>query len=112
MDCIFCQIAAGEIPSSKVFEDDIVYAFKDINPQAPVHILIIPKQHICCTNAIDESNSSVIAHIFEVIPQIASNAGLINGYRIITNCGDDGCQTVKHLHFHIVGGTKLSEKMA
>lgn len=112
MDCLFCNIIAGNIPSSKVYEDDKVYAFNDINPQAPVHILIVPKQHICCANAINSSNSDVIAHIFEVIPQIASKAGLQNGYRVVTNCGDDGCQSVKHLHFHIIGGAKLSEQMA
>lgn len=112
MDCLFCKIIAGEIPSGKVYEDDNIYAFKDINPQAPVHILIIPKQHICCADAITKDNSAVIARIFEAIPKIAESVGLKNGYRVITNCGDDGCQSVKHLHFHLIGGTKLSEKMA
>lgn len=112
MDCLFCKIIAGDIPSSKVYEDESIYAFNDINPQAPVHILIVPKQHICCADAINSENSSVVAHIFESIPQIAANAGLRNGYRVITNCGEDGCQSVKHLHFHLVGGTKLSEQMA
>ena len=112
MDCIFCKIIAGEIPSSKVYEDEVIYAFNDINPQAPVHILIVPKQHICCADAINSDNSAVVAHIFETIPQLAAKAGLTNGYRVITNCGDDGCQSVKHLHFHLVGGAKLSEQMA
>ncbi len=112
MDCLFCKIIAGDIPSSKVYEDENIYAFNDINPQAPVHILIVPKQHICCADAIDSSNSAVVAHIFEAIPKIAATVGLTNGYRVITNCGEDGCQSVKHLHFHLVGGTKLSEQMA
>ena len=112
MDCLFCKIIAGEIPSSKVYEDDNLYAFKDINPQAPVHILVVPKNHITSADAINESNSNYIAKIFEAIPKIAAQAGLINGYRVITNIGDDGCQSVKHIHFHLVGGTKLSEQMA
>ena len=112
MDCLFCNIISGNIPSSKVYEDEFVYAFNDINPQAPVHVLIVPTQHICCTDAINCSTSDVISRIFEVIPQIAKAAGATNGYRVVTNCGDDGCQSVKHLHFHIIGGAKLSEQMA
>ena len=112
MECLFCKIVSGVIPSQKVYEDELIYAFNDINPQAPVHILIVPKQHICCADEINKSNSSVVSHIFETIPAIAAQAGLENGYRVITNCGDDGCQSVKHLHFHLVGGTKLSEQMA
>lgn len=112
MDCLFCKIIVGDIPSSKVYEDESIYAFNDINPQAPTHILIVPKQHIGSADEINESNSSVVAHIFESIPTIAARAGLNNGYRVITNCGEDGCQSVKHLHFHLVGGTKLSEQMA
>lgn len=111
MDCLFCKIVAGEIPSAKVYEDEWVYAFKDINPQAPVHILTVPKEHICCADAVDASNSANVAKIFEAIPKIAADAGLVNGYRVITNCGDDACQTVKHLHFHIMGGRKLPENM-
>ena len=112
MDCIFCKIIAGEIPSSKVYEDEHVYAFRDINPQAPVHILIVPKLHICCDDKIDSSNSVCVAKIFEAIPKIAASEGLTNGYRIINNCGEDGAQTVKHLHFHLLGGKRLSENMA
>lgn len=112
MDCLFCKIIAGEIPSSKVYEDDNIYAFNDINPQAPVHILIVPKEHIESANEINNCNSECIKHIFEAIPKIAANAGLLNGYRIITNIGDNGCQSVKHIHFHLVGGKKLSEQMA
>ncbi len=112
MNCLFCKIAAGEIPSAKVYEDEKILAFKDINPQAPIHILVIPKAHIACADEITSANSGVIAHIFENIPAIAKRAGIENGYRIISNCGDDACQTVKHLHFHILGGAKLAEKMA
>ena len=111
MDCLFCKIIAGEIPSAKVYEDEWVYAFRDINPQAPVHVLVIPKEHLCCANAVNESNSAVVAKIFEAIPKIAETEGLANGYRVITNCGEDGCQSVKHLHFHVLGGKKLSERM-
>ena len=112
MDCIFCKIIKGEIPSSKVFENENVYAFRDINPQAPVHVLIVPKAHIASADAICAENSALVAAIFEAIPQIAKSEGLSNGYRIITNCGEDGCQTVKHLHFHLVGGKRLTEQMA
>ncbi len=111
MDCIFCKIIAGEIPSKKVYEDDAMLAFADINPQAPVHILVIPKAHIASVDEVTSENSAVVAKIFEMIPKIAKEAGLTNGYRVITNCGDDACQTVKHLHFHIMGGKKLPENM-
>lgn len=112
MDCLFCKIAAGDIPSAKVYENEWVYAFRDINPQAPVHVLVIPKEHLCCANAVNADNSAVVARIFEAIPKIAEAEGLTNGYRVITNCGEDGCQSVKHLHFHVLGGKKLSESMA
>lgn len=111
MDCLFCKIIAGDIPSSKVYEDEYVYAFNDINPQTPVHILVVPKTHICCADAIDADNSVYVAKIFEAVPKIAASAGLKNGYRVITNCGEDACQSVKHLHFHIMGGRKLPENM-
>ena len=112
MDCLFCKIIAGDIPSSKVFEDELCYAFKDINPQAPVHVLVIPKAHIASADAVTAENSAYVAHIFECIPKIAAELGLGDGYRVITNCGENGCQSVKHLHFHILGGKKLSENMA
>ena len=112
MDCIFCKIIAGDIPSAKVYEDDRIFAFWDINPQAPVHVLAIPKTHIACADEITEANSDIVAHIFAKIPTIAKEAGATNGYRVITNCGEDGAQTVKHLHFHVLGGKKLSEQMA
>ncbi len=112
MDCLFCKIIAGEIPGKKVYEDDLVYAFYDINPQAPVHFLVVPKKHIESAGKITPENSAVVAHIFEVIAKLAAELGLENGFRVITNCGEDGAQTVKHLHFHVLGGKKLSEKMA
>ena len=112
MDCIFCKIAAGQIPSAKVFENEWIYAFRDINPQAPVHVLVIPKEHVCSTDGITAANSALVAKIFEAIPVIAAQEGLANGYRVITNCGEDGCQSVKHLHFHVLGGKKLTEQMA
>lgn len=112
MDCLFCKIIAGDIPSTKVYEDDLVYAFRDINPQAPSHILVIPKAHIDSVNGINAENSAVVAHIFEVIPKIAQAEGLTNGYRVVSNCGPDAGQTVFHLHFHILGGKALSLEMA
>ena len=108
--CVFCEIIAGNIPSKKVYEDDMILAFEDINPVAPVHTIVVPKEHICCANAINEENSKYVAHIFEKIPEIAKKQG-IDSYRIINNCGEDAGQTVKHLHFHIVGGVKLGEKI-
>ena len=110
-DCIFCKIIAGEIPSSKVYEDELVYAFRDIAPMAPVHVLIVPKTHIASADEVSGENSAFVARIFEVSPKIAAAEGLTNGYRVITNCGEDGCQSVKHLHFHLLGGKKLPESM-
>ena len=112
MDCLFCSIIKGDIPSKKVYEDDKCYAFLDINPQAPVHCLVIPKTHMSSLNDISEDNVSEVAHIMTIIPRIAVALGLENGYRVVTNIGEDGCQSVKHLHFHILGGEKLSESMA
>ena len=110
--CLFCKIIAGEIPSAKVYEDETVLAFRDINPQAPTHILVIPKEHIPSVAGITAENSQVVAHIFEVIPQIAEKEGLVNGYRVVSNCGPDAGQTVPHLHFHILGGKELALQMA
>ncbi len=112
MDCIFCAIIRGEIPSQKVYEDDSVYAFRDIQPQAPTHILVVPKEHIPSLDGVCPKNSQCVKHILEVIPRIAEAEGLDQGYRVVTNVGDHGCQSVKHLHFHILGGQKLSEHMA
>jgi len=111
MDCLFCKIIEGTIPSAKVYEDDMMLAFKDINPQAPIHVLMIPKVHISSMDDVNAENSAYVQHIFEKIPAVAASLGLENGYRLISNCGDDGCQTVKHLHFHLLGGKKLSEGM-
>ena len=107
MDCLFCKIIAGEIPSNKVYEDETMLAFHDINPEAPVHVLVIPKMHISSMDGVNEENSTSIARIFEKIPHIAKLAGITNGYRVISNCGEDAAQSVMHLHFHILGGTKL-----
>ena len=112
MSCLFCRIVAGEIPSTKVYEDELVLAFRDIAPQAPTHILVIPKTHIPSVDGITAENSAVVAHIFEVIPQIAKAEGLENGYRVVSNCGADAGQTVPHLHFHILGGKALALEMA
>ena len=112
MDCIFCKIAAGEIPSNKVYEDEKILAFRDIAPMAPTHILVIPKEHIASVNGVNAENAQVVAHIFTVIPKIAEAEGLTGGYRVVSNCGDDAGQTVKHLHFHILGGRKLTLEMA
>ena len=108
--CIFCEIIAGNIPSTKVYEDDMILAFKDINPVAPVHIIVVPKVHIESAAEITDSNSKYVAHIFENIPEIAKTQG-IESYRIINNCGEDAGQTVKHLHFHLIGGVKMGEKI-
>lgn len=108
MDCLFCRIAAGEIPSNKVYEDDTVLAFYDIEPKAPVHVLVIPKAHLAGVRDITAENSAAVAHIFAVIPRIAESVGLTD-YRVITNNGADAGQTVQHLHFHILGGRVLGD---
>lgn len=111
-DCLFCKIIAGEIPSTRVYEDEQVLAFRDIAPQAPTHILVIPKTHIPGCDGVSAQNSTVVAHIFEVIPGIAAAEGLKQGYRVVSNCGPDAGQTVPHLHFHILGGRQLNLEMA
>lgn len=108
MDCIFCKIINGEIPSKKIYEDDKILAFYDIMPEAPVHFLVIPKEHIQSANEINEENSDVIAHIFRSIGKIAKDLGIEGtGYRIVNNCGSDAGQTVNHIHFHIMGQREL-----
>lgn len=107
MDCLFCKIIAGEVPSDKVYEDDMVFVFKDIAPIAPVHYLIIPKVHISGASEITSENSKYTAHIFEVAAKIAKDEGFADGFRVITNCGDDAGQSVKHLHFHLLAGKKM-----
>ena len=110
-NCLFCKIVKGDIPSTKVYEDETVLAFRDIAPMAPTHILVIPKTHIPSVAGITAENSAGVAHIFEVIPVIAEGEGLANGYRVVSNCGPDACQSVPHLHFHILGGQELSSQM-
>lgn len=111
MDCVFCGIIQGKIPSSKVYEDEYCVAFKDLNPAAPVHVLVVPVEHIQSIDCVDSQNISVVSKVITAIPKIAAACGLENGYRVITNVGEDGGQTVKHLHFHILGGTHLAEKL-
>ncbi len=107
MDCLFCKIINGEIPSKKIYEDELVYAFYDIAPIAPVHFLVIPKQHISGAAEITSENSAVVAHIFEVIAKLAKQMNMGDGFRVITNNGDNAGQTVKHLHYHVIGGKQL-----
>ena len=106
-DCLFCKIINGEIPSKKLYEDEKIMAFYDISPIAPVHFLVIPKQHIASVDAIDADNSAIVAYIFQKLGELAKLAGIENGYRVISNCGADAGQTVQHLHFHVLGGEKL-----
>ena len=107
-DCLFCKIAAGEIPSTKVYEDDYVYAFLDIAPQAPFHAVIIPKDHIGSADEINGENSILIAKVFEAVAKIAKQEKLENGYRVVNNCGEDGGQTVHHIHFHLLARRNLA----
>ena len=111
-NCLFCKIVKGDIPSAKVYEDEVVLAFRDIAPMAPTHILVIPKTHIGSVAEVTAENADIVAHIFTVIPKIAEAEKLENGYRVVSNCGSDAGQTVHHLHFHILGGKQLSTDMA
>ncbi len=106
-DCLFCKIAVGEIPSDKLYEDDICLAFYDVEPMAPVHFLVVPKQHIESAGAIDNTNSDVVAHIFEVISLIAKNIGLDEGFRVVSNVGEQAGQSIKHIHFHVLAKRNL-----
>lgn len=108
MDCLFCKIAGGEIPSKKLYEDDSILAFYDVDPQAPVHFLVIPKAHIASCDELTEENSAIVAHIFATIAKLTGELGLKDGYRIVNNCGKDGGQTVGHLHFHVLAGRSLA----
>lgn len=113
MDCIFCKIISGEIPSKKVYEDDKILAFHDISPMAPVHVVIVPKKHISSANELNDSNSAVVGHIVQTAAKIAKELEIDqSGYRIVNNCGADGGQTVFHLHFHLLGGKKLNTDLA
>ncbi len=111
-NCLFCKIISGEIPSKKVFENDQVYAFRDINPQAPFHVLVVPKKHVSSIAEIDHLSNDEIAACIYAVKQIASESSLSGGFRVISNCGPDACQSVQHLHFHILGGSKMSDQMA
>ena len=106
-NCLFCKIIKGEIPSEKVYEDDLCYAFKDINPVAPTHVLVIPKEHIASCGEITSENSAIVAHIFEVISKLAKELDLKDGFRVVSNCGEAAGQTVFHLHFHLLGGRQF-----
>ena len=111
-DCLFCKIINGDIPSNKVYEDDLMLAFNDIAPQAPIHVVIVPKVHIASANEVHDENSKYIAHIFETIPKIVKDLGVAkDGYRIINNCGEAAGQTVKHLHFHLLAGRDLGTQI-
>ena len=112
MSCIFCMISQNQIPSKTIYEDELIKVFYDIEPKAPIHLLIIPKTHIDSVGSIDDTNSDIVAYIFRKIPQIAKELGLDGGYRVVSNIGDDAGQSVKHLHFHLLGGAKLSLEMA
>ena len=107
-DCLFCKIINGEIPSNKLYEDDKILAFYDISPIAPVHFLVIPKEHIQSVDAVDAQNSEVVAYIFAKTGELAKKAGIENGYRVVSNCGQDAGQTVPHLHFHVLGGKEMN----
>lgn len=108
MDCLFCKIIEGSVPSEKVYEDDSILCFKDINPTCPVHVLIIPKKHIASLDELQEEDSELIAHMMLKVKEIAKTMGLDNGYRLVINTGEDGLQSVKHLHMHLIGGKKLN----
>lgn len=110
-DCLFCKIIAGAIPSDKVYEDELCCAFNDINPQAPVHFLVIPKMHLDSAAQVTEENSALVGHIFAVIARLSRELGLEGGYRVISNCGADAGQTVHHLHFHVLAGKQMGERM-
>ena len=111
-NCLFCKIISGEIPSAKVYESDLVFAFRDINPQAPTHVLVVPKKHLTSMDAIDQADDHEIAACLRAVRLIAREEKLTGGYRVISNCGPDACQSVPHLHFHILGGCKMADRMA
>ena len=110
-NCIFCKIIAGEIPSSKVYEDEYTYAFRDINPQTPVHVVIVPRQHVSGLNEADQLGDQALSACLRAARTVAAQEGLAQGYRVITNCGPHACQSVQHLHFHVLGGAQMADKM-
>ncbi|MCD7943740.1 MAG: histidine triad nucleotide-binding protein [Clostridia bacterium] len=107
MDCLFCKIIGGEVPSDKIYEDDMIFAFRDIAPEAKCHVLVVPKKHIGSIDELKSEDGEIVAHIFSKIPEIARLGGCTDGYRVISNCGHDAGQSVQHLHFHVLGGEKL-----
>lgn len=107
MDCVFCKIASKQLPCKTIYEDDKIIAFKDLDPKAPVHVLFIPKEHIASVNEINDNNSYLVAHIFKKIADLSSELNLQGGFRVVTNCGENGGQSVNHLHFHVLGGREL-----
>ena len=111
-NCLFCKIMKGEIPSAKVYENDYVYAFRDINPQAPAHVLVIPKKHVSSIDQVDQMEDRELAECLRAVRTIAAQENLTGGYRVVSNCGADACQSVPHLHFHILGGTQMQDRMA
>ena len=111
-NCLFCRIIAGEIPSAKVYEDDPVYAFRDINPQAPTHVLVVPRRHIASLAQADDADDATLAACLRACGRVAAQEGLTGGFRVVSNSGKDACQSVQHLHFHVLGGTQLSDGMA
>ena len=112
-DCLFCKIISGDIPSTKVYEDEYVYAFRDINPQAPTHVLVIPKKHVSGMSAVDEIDDASLAACLRACRLVAAQEGLNEGgYRVVSNCGDHACQSVHHLHFHVLGGRQMADTMA
>jgi len=111
-NCLFCKIIAGDIPSEKVYEDEMTFAFRDINPQAPVHVLVVPKQHIASIGETAGVDDAVLVACIKATAKVAELEKLTNGFRVVSNCGDDACQSVKHLHFHVLGGRKMADSMA
>ena len=112
-DCLFCKIIRGEIPSAKVYEDDLCYAFRDIAPQAKTHVILVPKTHVTdICGAAETLDDRTLAHLMRTVRAIAAQEGLTNGFRVISNCGPDACQSVPHFHIHILGGEKLADRMA
>ena len=107
-DCLFCKIVEGEIPSTKVYEDDMILAFRDLEPQAPEHVLVIPKKHIASLDDVTEEDQEILGSLMCKIKDIAADLGIENGYRVVNNCGEDGLQTVKHIHFHLLGKRKMT----
>ena len=111
-NCLFCKIIAGDIPSTKVYEDEMTYAFRDINPQAPTHVQVVPKTHVTGVSECDQLDDAALAACLKTCKKVAALEGLTGGFRVVSNCGEDGCQSVPHLHFHVLGGKKLTENMA